>query len=162
MVKRRIKVQALKIIENEFFREYEYVFKNIRSVIECFSGKNQVLSWDDFYSIVSNPNFIMINIDNKNIYDKFKVLYEIGFIGVSVTKDFKEKYTIIHDHAFIFNEDRYIFVGIKDPEFFNCKFIVHPIFTEKLRLIMNTPELLCVYNWDYLGHIERLGEVGIR
>jgi energy-coupling factor transporter ATP-binding protein EcfA2 len=156
MIKKDIKMHSAKVIDNEFLREYSSVIHNIREIVLQFDGCNQLLSWDELFRILDNVEFNVYGEKLSTVEQKFSVLYEIGFLGVFPTTSYREMYAILHDHAFVFNERRYLLTGLGSKEFHKCRFIIHPIFTERLKLIINVDGVLCLYDWDYLHRIENL------
>jgi|GEM_PF-5319559 len=138
------------IIRPEFIGEFKSVIYNINSVVKAFRQQNQVLTWEELYKIL-NPIDIQMNSGNVTlIIEKIKILYEIGFLGIFPSNNYRESYAILHNNAFVFNEGRFLLTGTSSDEFFNCKFIIHPIFNEVLNLCPNHEEIICNYDWIYL------------
>jgi ABC-type oligopeptide transport system ATPase subunit len=161
LIERNLKGRAINIIKDEFISEYSTVIENIKDIILSFRFKNQILTLAECSDIVECINFNLPKC--VTIYDKIRLLYEIGFLGIYASPDYKQMYNLGHPHAFIFNEGKIALTGLEaemnsnhEFDIFSkqCKIIIHPIFTEYLNLKLNAHEVLCNYSWEYLKAME--------
>jgi hypothetical protein len=149
LVKRALKKAALTIIDDEFIKEYTAIMPNILDIIMGFKNKNIILKWSELRSILDTIEFGSIKPISK-IDEKFKFLYYIGFLGIIPADTLKEKYSSLHPNVFMFNEGDSIIESIGSHDFNMSEFIIHPIFINKLALIINSDDILCNFSWNYL------------
>ena len=155
MVKRAVKDATIKIIDEEFIKEYTAIMPNIGKIINEFKNSNVILKWAEIKAILDGTDFASVK-PMQSFEDKFSFLYYIGFIGIRPTPKIKDDFSLLHDDVFIFNEKDSVLRSIDGPEFSKCEFIIHPAFTNKLSLNFNTDDVLCNFSWEYLHQNEPL------
>lgn len=155
IVKRIIKETSINVIKDEFINEFSSVFLNIDEVILRFKRCKHFLTYNELFGILNSISLCIHDCSKElSLREKFEMLYEIGFLGLRVTDEYKEKHSLWHNHVFVFNEGKIPLRGFDSDEFKACHFIIHPIFREYLSLEINTKEIICSYDWKYLHDIE--------
>jgi energy-coupling factor transporter ATP-binding protein EcfA2 len=158
MIRRVVKEVNFEVINTEFIQEFKSIVSNIEAIVQSFSRSKQTLSYSDAVAKVADINFDFA-IGELGVEDadrKIEFLYDIGFLGVLVSEELREKLGITHKHAFYFNEGQAIKrIGGKD-KFSDLVLIIHPIFAEYLRLDVSTGELTLNFDWDYLKQNEAM------
>ena len=152
-VRKCIKVATRQVIESEFINEFHSTVLNISDVLSCFRRKKNILSHTELAEILATVRFVFAagNIQDIGTIEKIKLLYEIGFLGVwAPRKELREQLGLDLDYAFYFNEGTSFFVGTDETEISTWSFVVHPIFSEYLRLDCQGHELTLQYSWEYL------------
>lgn len=153
-IKRAIKDEALRIIQDEFFGEFTNLYTNLRDIVELFNSKKQTLSYDELYDIIKNVPFVIeCNKFENDFYKKVKILYMIGFLGINPTDEHIEEQFMYDKYAFVFTEGTSVLRILKSESVSRCKFVIHPIFTEYLFLKVDYDNLMCNYTWDYVDNI---------
>lgn len=151
-IKTIVREAAADFIEREFINEFKATYKNFEDVIYVFWKSEQILNHAEIYRKLNSHNFEandrLINLTDFN--SKIEFLFDIGFIGVSVSEELKEKYNT-HDFAFTFNEGNFLKDKVKRPDYHSVLYVIHPIFRDFLRLEIDkdSPPVL-LYDWDYL------------
>ncbi len=152
VIRRIVSETTYKIIKTEFLDEYKTSISNIRQIVNCFMKKSQVLTYDDIQNCLKDMP-IILNISTQPIttfQDKVDFLYDIGFLGVIVSKEIRESLNLGTDEAFYFNEGRTPIRTACKCDFRDVKFAIHPIFSENLQLIHRNNTFLHQYTWQYL------------
>lgn len=139
------------IIENEFFKEYKNTIFNLDQIIFAFENKSIVLSAQECYKTINNITFLLTA--KKNIEDfrsKMRFLYEIGFIGVVLPNDIKERYEFATEYCFIYNEGIQPFDLINfDADLTKIKFVINHLFYSFLNLNYNSECFIEDFSKDY-------------
>ena len=161
MVKRIIKETALKIIEDEFYGEYRTLLINLKDIIELFNKCEIILSIDELAKVINGVDFIFLHEIIKEFNKKITFLYEIGFLGVEASDDYMLMHSIINRYIFIFTEGIKGLRGLESNAMMESKFIIHPIFAEKLNLKINSTRYFCEYSWEYLSNLEDITMTGV-
>jgi len=152
IVRSIISLTTDEIIKTEFIDEYNSTLKNIREIINCFMECRQVITFGEIEKRLSKQDFYFSsNIgDGIDLYSKIEFLYDIGFLGIYLNDDLKEKLNIQTPHAFYFNEGLKPFISARKSNFKYNNFIIHPVFSENLQLDHSKNDFLLNYDWDYL------------
>ena len=146
------------ILKSEFYNEVDKVIYNIEDIINLFKNKNIILSTHEFIETINNIEFEGTNLNgnwaNENeVWPKIFILYELGVIGLKISKDTAQKMNIGTTQPFIFNEG---LSPIKKMEnkILQCskevEIVLNPIFSNSLLLTNNTNEIIGDYSWNYL------------
>lgn len=158
-IKAIIKAASISIVNSEFFNEFGTMWKQIKENIKKFEGKTLLLSEDDLQDIIMANNFtIQLDAEDEEIKDykeRVKFLYEIGFLGIFVTKRYSDKYQMVTQQGFAFSEGMRCLRGFLVDDFEDCSFLINPTFIETLHLSINTEEYIGINNWDDLRELER-------
>ncbi len=151
-IKRVLKETSINIMRDEFISEFSGIFDNLSQIINKFRKCNQLLTYNKLYSLLNDLNLskYSYNPESMKIQDKIQLLYNIGFLGIFLSKEYMEKYNITNPYAFIFNEGQMPMQSFLSGEFEECKFIIHCIFIEYLDLVVDSDDLVCNYDWKYL------------
>lgn len=153
-IKRAIKDEALRIIQDEFFGEFTNLYTNLKEVVNLFNSQKQILSYDELYDILKNEDFIIDgNIIESDFNKKIKILYVIGFLGINPPKSFIDSQYLYDEYAFVFTEGTSLLRILKSEIKCQCNFVIHPIFTEYLFLKVDYNNLICNYTWEYVNNI---------
>jgi energy-coupling factor transporter ATP-binding protein EcfA2 len=158
MIRRVVKEVNFELINTEFIQEFKSIVPNIEEIVQSFSKSKQILPYADVAAKVTGISFDFVTgeLGVEDVDRKIEFLYDIGFIGILVNEDLREKLGITHKHAFYFNEGQAIKrVGGKGW-FSDLMLIIHPIFAEYLRLDVSTGELTLFFDWDYLKQNEAM------
>ncbi|MCM1221499.1 MAG: hypothetical protein NC548_44175, partial [Lachnospiraceae bacterium] len=80
-------------------------------------------------------------------------LYIIGFLGINPPQNLIETQYLYGEYAFVFTEGTSLLRVLKSELKYQCKFVIHPIFTEYLFLQVDYNNLICNYTWEYVNRI---------
>lgn len=156
-VRQIVKKTTIDIIESEFINEYSGYINNIRDIVNCFYGCEQLLKFDEIENRIGNVEICFTDACNADtMICKIKHLYQIGFLGIYASPDVKNKYNLESDTAFIFTEGAEIINTLSDHNKETFTYTIHPIFQSYLHIKMNKKILLSNYNWEYLIKMEDL------
>lgn len=154
-IKRAIKDESLRIIQDEFFGEFSNIYPNLKEVVNLFNLKKQTLSYDELYEIMKNaPIVINGSIFEHDFNKKINILYTIGFLGINPTKSLIDSQYLYDEYAFVFTEGTSLLRVLKSDLKYQCKFVIHPIFSEYLFLQIDYNNLICNYTWEYVNKID--------
>lgn len=155
-VRRAVKEATFDVIQSEFINEFESSFINIRQVIGAFAKVKQFIPFADVGELIGGIDFQFAVGPEvvKKLDEKIEYLFSIGFLGVQVGDDLKERFDIQHRHAFYFNEGSSLLRTLVERRFENFTFIVHPVFTEYLEIDTTARELVLELSWEYLHEME--------
>lgn len=154
-IKRTLKDESFRIIQDEFFGEFKNLYRNLKEIVNLFNAKNQIISYKEMYEIIENQDFIIDgNIVEREFEKKIKILYVIGFLGINLPADCVESQYLFDEYAFVFTEGTSLLRILKSDLRYECKFIIHPIFTEYLFLKVDYNKLVCNYTWNYVNNID--------
>lgn len=158
MVRLIVKKSTNDIIESEFINEYRGYINNIRDLINCFEGCDQIFQFDEIERRIGNIEFILtLDFHNvESIIERIKHLYQIGFIGIYATLDMQNAYNLKSDTAFLFTEGADIINTLSEYNKKSFFYTIHPIFQSFLHLKMDSKRLLSNYSWEYLKEMEEL------
>lgn len=155
-VRRAVKEATFDVIQSEFINEFASSFISVKEVISAFAKQRQFLTYDEVGGLIGNVDFrFAIGTDVvKKLDDKIEHLFSIGFLGILVSDELKERFDIQHHHAFYFNEGNALMRTLVDRRFEKFVFIVHPVFAEFLELDTSARELVLELSWKYLHEME--------
>ena len=82
----------------------------------------------------------------------------IGFIGLLLSQSIAEEENTSTTECFYFNEGSRVFDSMADYSFEDCKFIIHPIFVEQLRINHRNNSFILNWTDEYLttNHLVRV------
>jgi hypothetical protein len=155
-VRKCVKATTRRVIESEFLNELRSTVVNIDDITGAFRRKPIVLDYDTLRRILCplQFKFAAAPVNNIGIIDKLCFLYEVGFLGVRVERHLRERLGLSHEYAFYFNEGFAPVSGIGEEDLRDYQFVIHPIFSEYLRLDVNEQELTLRFSWEYLHQSE--------
>jgi hypothetical protein len=147
-----VKATTTTIIESEFLNEFQSTIVNIREIVLAFRKQKIILQYDSLRQILSTLNFRFTSgsLEEITLTEKIEFLYEIGFLGVRANKELMERFGLKLEDAFCFNEGNSMFLAAHEDDFVKWTFVVHPIFSEYLRLDTQGQDLILRFTWDYL------------
>ena len=157
-----IGITTTKVIKGEFINEFSTTYDNIEEVISKFKRKKQILNYSELAGILNqvNINISSGSVDVLTIQKKIDFLYQIGFLGIVVSEELKEKFYTVNKYAFIFNESSFVLDQYDLEDLENSFFVIHPIFCERLKLdTKSNDELVLQFDWEYLHDKESLRNV---
>src|SRR5262249_15796003 len=104
------------------------------------------------YGIIDPVDFQHANDTYKprTFREKLEFLYQIGFLGVKLAKEWAEDWRAITDEVFYFSDGDAIVKSLTDDELRSARFIFHPVFCEKLRLNTRSFDLALMYSDEYI------------
>lgn len=152
IVRNCIKTTTKKIIESEFLAEFKSTVVNIIDIVRAFRRLPLVIKFEELRDILLPLNFKFASesLGTIGLVEKIKFLFEVGFLGVKADKDLQEQFGLNIEHAFSFNEKNLVLDEIDEDDIKSWEFLLHPIFTEYLRLDTRGQDLTLKYTWDYL------------
>lgn len=156
-IKQLVRQTARSVINDEFLGEFKNLFINVKDAIYEFYGMNQILSWQEISEVCVDLSFQVAsgNITPLTVNEKIEFLYKVGFLGVVIPKDIRERNNDIFKYAFIFNEDTVLSDVIGEKRYKSIEYIIHPIFCEYLNLdTSKNGEFVLNFDWDYLYNNE--------
>lgn len=154
-IKRAIKDEAIKIIQDEFLGEFQNLYTNLKEIVNLFISKKQILSYNEIYDVLkSAPLIINGSVAENDFHKKIKILYVIGFLGINPPESYINSQYLYDKYAFIFTEGTSMLRILKSEIRNQCKFVIHPIFTEYLFLNVDYDNLVCNYTWEYVNNID--------
>lgn len=158
-IKATIKAASISIVNSEFYNEFGTMWSEVKENISQFSGSMLLMNEENIKKIIMSNKF-QIKLESEELEiqaykEKIKFLYEIGFIGIFVDKNYKDKYQMVTKQGFVFSEGMNCLRGFFGDDFEDCCFIINPVFIESLHLKINTEEYVGIQNWDDLRELER-------
>ncbi len=158
-IKATIKAASITIINSEFYNEFGTIWDGIKENILQFTGATLLLNEEEVKTIImSNKFHIKFSTEDVEIQaykDKIKFLYEIGFLGIFVDRNYRSKYQMVTQQGFSFSEGMSCLRGFLGDDFSGCCFMINPAFIESLHLKINTEEYVGIQSWDDLRELER-------
>lgn len=157
-IRRTVQDTTYEVIKSEFINELITTVINIVEIIEGFYSCPQVLPYDKVADILANKDFKYASgVDaSKDINDKIDFLYQIGFLGLSVSPEMCRRLKMTSSEAFYFNAGLLPLRTAMQEKFKSFRFIIHPIFCEYLQLNTSNQELTLQFRWDQLHDMEDL------
>lgn len=158
-IKATIKGASISIVNSEFYNEFGTIWKDIKENILQFTGSSLMLDEDEIKHIIMSGRFhIRLSTDKVEVLsfkEKIKFLYEIGFLGIFASQDYRNRYQMITQQGFAFSEGMSCLRGFLVDDFKGCSFMINPAFIEALHLRINTDEYVGIQKWDDLRELER-------
>ena len=158
-IRRAIKEATYEVIQSEFINEFSSTVINIREILSAFSNISQFVTYSEIGEILTKVDFrfaIGPEISLNRVDEKIEYLYQIGFLGIEVTPEMRDRFNIEHKHSFYFNEGLALLKTEGENKFRDYTFIIHPIFSEYLQLNTSDHELVLEFSWDYLREMDVL------
>lgn len=146
------------IVEDEFLKEFEESFCNLRQVISLFMHSPQVLDWKSLEERIEATRFeIPLSIEEvPNMQWKVEQLYDVGVLGVILQGAQAEKLSSFR-HAFSFSEGNVLSEKIGRDMYARLHYALHPVFVEYLLLdTSQNLELILPLDWSDLRANEKL------
>jgi hypothetical protein len=127
---------SITILDDEFIGEYKTVFRNIEDVLNCLRAAPLFLTGEEIKIRLNKIDFITtFAIDDGTFSSKLRILYELGVIGVCVTREMMERFNLLSEHCFAFNQGSMPQRPVNFDESTMCVF--NPMFKSKLGLMPN-------------------------
>lgn len=144
------------IINSEFINEYSQFVHNLPEILAAFTRASSVLSFEQISLRLSSVHFEVRQESNpfESVEDKVEFLYEVGFIGVRLTEDQRRRAEARCRDVFYFTEGSSVF----RPDGGNYKdftYLIHPIFTEFLQLVVEGTELVLDPTWEDVQELDK-------
>lgn len=92
----------------------------------------------------------------KDLTSKASFLFQIGFLGLRCPDNVRNRFKLILDDVFCFNDAGKLERMLSDNTWKQCEIVIHPIFCEYLNLDTSHRELTLKYTWEYLRRQEAL------
>jgi energy-coupling factor transporter ATP-binding protein EcfA2 len=146
------------IVETEFLNEFRGICYNLDDIIQRFWKKPQLLDHKQLYDIIDAVEFEHTNdtYKPKTFRQKFEFLYQIGFLGIKLSQEWAEDWRTSTDEIFYFSDGDNIANALSDDELQLSRFIVHPVFCEKLRIDTKGSDLVLMYSDTYIDRNDRV------
>jgi len=145
------------IIKSEFISELQRHCINIIEILRGFKGKPQILNIEPLNKLIGNLHFQFIDKMEplRDFKKKVKFLFEIGFIGLEVSKQLVRLHKLLIEDVFCFNETNDTYEILENNDYEECNFVIHPLFCEFLGLdTSNNQRLTLNMSWQYLENQE--------
>ncbi len=144
------------LIQTEFVDEYGTTIRNLREILDAFTGKKQVMSDKEIRSVLKGFTIYEHHYDHrKTIFiEQIELLYDIGFLGFRFDHDIRVRHNLyakMPDY-FTFNGGSRPLKIAKFLKFQKIEFLVNPLFTEFLMLNHSYNDFALNYDWDYIYH----------
>lgn len=151
-VSRCISDTTREIVHTEFMGEYRRHWENIEEGLRAFRGAKQILSMSQLVEILDTFSINVIGMPDylKDFKSKCYFLIQIGFLGLRLEQQQKNKLRTIFTDVFYFYERPSLFELLAGRDYFGCEFIVHPIFCEHLDLDTSNQSMVCEFGWNEL------------
>lgn len=158
-IKATIKGASITIVNSEFYNEFGTIWKDIKDNILQFTGATLLLNEESIRDIIMSNKFhiklVTEDIEIQTYKDKIKFLYEIGFLGIFVNQDYRNRYQMVTTQGFSFSEGMSCLRGFLGDDFSGCCFMINPAFVESLHLKINTEEYIGIQSWNDLRELEQ-------
>jgi len=148
VLKEVVSLTTLDIIATEFLKEFKKNFTNIEEALKRLRGLDIVTSKSELSERLKGLPFFMDG-GTRTVTDataKIDVLFEIGLLGYEQ----RERTGTDPMECFIFSDGDKEYKAFSHEEIETLHFVVHPIFTEYLRLNTAKHRIVCVYGDRYL------------
>jgi hypothetical protein len=151
-IRQCIKAANPQIIESEFFSELQSVLLNIRVIVRSFSRQSNVMKGTIVCELLSKVPFTFAANPGGvvTLLDKVEFLFSVGFLGVRADTGMRTRLGLGHEDAFFFNTGMSVFGGADIRDVQEWTYVIHPIFSEYLRLDTADSELTLRFDWTYL------------
>jgi len=148
-IKETISKCTYSIINDEFFREYSTACVNLKDIINAFSGCNNMLNFTELQKLIGANPFAFASANETLMSRKVRFLYEIGFLGLLIEPS--ESSERSWPHAFYFSHGEEILEEIiRLNRLEEITYIIHPIFSEYLRLKTRMGSYVNFYSQEFL------------
>ena len=141
-----------------FINEFHTTVVNIRDIVSAFRRAPSILTYDQLHERLGGVDFKFAAgpLGTADTREKLQFLYEIGFLGIVADKALRDAFGQNLEHVFMFNEGPSALVSADNDEVSRWNFVIHPIFSEYLRLDTSGRELTLRFTWEYLHFGEAL------
>lgn len=158
VVKKKISDTTFDVIDREFISEFQSSLLNIEEIIGGFRRCKQILSYNELEHILGNLSFHFIDSvkQPESINSKAAFLFEIGFLGLRCPYEVKDRFKLMFDDVFYFNDGGKLDRMIADETWKECPIVIHPVFFEYLDLKNSEHFITLQYTWEYLQQQEAL------
>ena len=148
---RQIALEASKaIIRDEFLREFSSIFPKVEHFLKLFRRSKIELTFAEFYSLVMKEE-VRLSSGEKltKIEEKASFLYEIGFIGIVLGDEIRNRLGLKRREAFSFS-CKLEFGDLDMDNLQEAHWVIHPIFSEYLQLNSSSAPFLLNYTIEEL------------
>lgn len=152
-IKQLLARESREIIRTEFIKEYETIL-NIKELLTSFMNFKFSNDAKEFCSKIMQFDLVIIlDRDFSDIRNRLTLLYELGIIGIHLSKELHKRQGFGNEYCFIFNE------GLEPLEtnmtvmsdfYREVKIIFNPMFWKYLSLDINTNDIIGDFSWEYL------------
>ncbi len=157
-VRKCVKATTRKVISSEFVNELRTTVVNIEQILCAFRHAPIVLGFSEVRHRTSGSDyrFATRHLCHTDTVDKIRFLYDIGFLGLRLSKQQMADLGVWHRDAFQFNEGPTVFGDefLEEEDLAAYQYVIHPAFSEYLRLNTENTEMVLVFDWDYLRKAE--------
>lgn len=149
VLRRAVARTTFDIVRSEFINEFKTICINIEDVIQRFAKSKNILVFDDIETSLGDFSFEFLDarfLRKKELIEKIRFLYEIGFIGI---KNFAET-QLSTDYLFYFSDGDNVISSMSGAEMRRLEYVIHPAFNDFLMLKIDTSKLINYYSDRYL------------
>jgi energy-coupling factor transporter ATP-binding protein EcfA2 len=153
ILNKKISDTTYDVIDREFIGEFQSSLRNIDKVIKSFKGVKQILKVHEVETLLSQIEFDFSDSlqSVKDVKSKARFLFEIGFLGLRCPQNIRDRFKLLLDDIFYFNDSGKLEKMIEDDTWLACDILIHPIFCEYLDLdIKNQNDIILKYTWPYI------------
>lgn len=151
IISKKISDTTFNVINIEFIGEFQSSLRNIEQVVRTFRGSKQFISAQELENRLAAIEFdfsdSLQTMDGEK--DKARFLFEIGFIGLRCPLSIQNRFKLLLEDIFCFNDSVNLDRILEDESWKECSVIIHPIFCEYLNLDINQ-DIALRYSWSYL------------
>jgi hypothetical protein len=152
LLKRIVASTTYDVIRGEFIREFNSMCPNIEAIIKQFDKAAIVLEFDDVQKRIGSFQFEHAYGTKEiiDLWEKISLLYEIGFIGFRVATTDRGRGSNKIAEVFYFSDGDKLFASMTEEDKRNLEFVIHPVFSEVLRLKTDAHAFCLKYSDDYV------------
>ena len=157
-VRRVVGVTTKRILRFEFINEFSGTIENLAQILNAFRRTPQLMSHSVVYARLKDTVFQVAPHGRVSSFDdKLRLLYEVGFLGLQLSKETADDEGLSSRECFYFNEGSAVFDSMKEFRYEGCSFLIHPSFVETLHLRHSENDFLLNWDRDYLrdNHVIR-------
>jgi hypothetical protein len=139
------------IIRNEFLGEYVSIFPDIEKAVKLFLRSRIEMTFSELFGLLGSMDFRLSSGDVlSKVEAKIDFLYEIGFLGIVLEDEVRQRLGFGRREAFSFSDSvsRYRSLDLSNKQ--DARWVIHPIFSEFLQLSTAGAPFLLNYSSDYL------------
>ncbi len=152
-IRQCVKATTRRVIDTEFIGELQST-TGIRDIIMAFRRAPIVLGYPEVERriVAVDFRFVIGDLQPNDIKAKIEFLYDTGFLGVRASPEMRNEFGLNSEDAFVFNEGQAdLMAAADDEELRGWEFVIHPVFSEYLRLDTERRDLTLQFDWDYLS-----------
>lgn len=158
-VRLTIRDNVSRIIREELYDEYKYVFRNLEDVLLLFKNQDELMKYNEFMDIINGAYFdASYSYDLKKSINKLLVLYQLGLVGLCFDKDVSTRMGYQHNVCFVFNAGMKPFEDVKGqkiPKDNAIHIAFNPMLIRELSLNFNSKELIGNWTEEYVKQNDR-------